>query len=127
MVACAISFRSLFVQHRNKLSAAGEREVKKRTPPSSVQNKHVRYYLDKMSATLVSTAHFLEGHGYDHDTWKLPMPTSGLMTVDFSQDENWRGRLESGTDDAEPLKTFSHGGKWDTHTTATVSSTGTAV
>lgn len=103
VVACAISFRSLFVQHRNKLSAA---EAKKRTPTLSVQ-KHknrFRYYFGKMSATLVSTAQFLEGHGYDHETWKLPMPTSGLMTVDFSHDDGWRRMPHDG--DGESMQTF---------------------
>lgn len=77
-----------------------------------------------MSATLVSTARFLEGDGYEHDTWKLPMPASGLMTVDFSHDDGWR-RMPGSTDDAESLQTFKDEGKWHNHTT--VSSTGTAV
>ncbi|KAK4214119.1 hypothetical protein QBC37DRAFT_421741 [Rhypophila decipiens] len=133
MVACAISFRSLFVQHRNKHSAA---EVKKRTPTSVQKHKNpFKYYLDKMSATLLSTAHFLEGHGYDHDTWKLPMPTSGLMTVDFSHDDGWRRMPERRNNDTASTEAFDlkdHGGKWDTqagytNTTTTVSSSGTVV
>ncbi|KAK4184566.1 hypothetical protein QBC35DRAFT_505680 [Podospora australis] len=105
LVACAISFRSLFVQHRNKLSAAGAADARRATPRSSVQKRNrIQYYLDKMSLTLVSTAWHLEGGNYDHDTWKLPMPTSGLMTVDFSSEQGWRPRAGGEEEDGESMR-----------------------
>ncbi len=76
--------------------------AKRNTPRTSVQKKSARYYLNKLSETLVSTAHHLEGTGYEHETWKLPVPTSGLMTVDFSRDEGWRRMGES--EDGESMR-----------------------
>ncbi len=36
------------------------------------------------------------------ETWKLPVPASGLMTVDFSRDEGWRRMGES--EDGESMR-----------------------
>ncbi|KAG8162643.1 hypothetical protein KVR01_007121 [Diaporthe batatas] len=100
LVACAISFRSLFVQQRNKRSAAAERDHHRQSPPTSAQKGHSKNALRRLHMKFLSTAHLLEGTAYDHETWHLPEPVSGTMTVDFSKDEGWR----PGGEDGESMK-----------------------
>lgn len=54
------------------------------------------YYLHKLHMSFLTTAHDLEGTSYEHETWNLPNPASGTMTVDFSKDEGWRRVEEDG-------------------------------
>jgi hypothetical protein len=102
LVACGISFRSLFVQHRVKRNVEAEARQRRITPSSSLQKEGFRYYLAKLHDALLTTARHLEGTAYDHETWKLPMPASGLMTVDFSHDQGWR-RVQDGGESMKNL------------------------
>lgn len=94
LVACAISFRSLFVQQRNKFSEAAKMVRQRQSPPTSREEGRTRRYLRRLHMSFLSTAHLLEGTAYGHETWHLPQPASGTMTVDFSRDEGWRPHEE---------------------------------
>ena len=88
LVAWAISFSSLFVQRRAKLSAAGQaRGARVATSRNStaicITSANC---LTRLSAKSMS----LKGAYYEHETWNLPMPTTGLMTAGFSKDDGWR-------------------------------------
>jgi hypothetical protein len=108
LVACAISFRSLFVQSRTKQSADSER--RRVSPTTPLRKRRVRYYLDKLYDSVLTTARYLEGDGCEHETWKLPEPESGLMTVDFSTDEGWRRHYGEDGDSVRALKPYGNSG-----------------
>lgn len=98
IIACMVSFRSLFVQRANKSSAAREEQVRREAAYRSAMRRHQqggwRAKLHKMQDSMLDTCRTLEDwSGSDADTLAargLPMVPSGLMTVDFHDDGNWK-------------------------------------
>lgn len=69
---------------------------RRQSPATSREKGRTKHYLHKLRMSFLSTAHLLEGTAYGHETWHLPQPASGTMTVDFSKDEGWRPHEEDG-------------------------------
>ncbi|KAK3313271.1 hypothetical protein B0H66DRAFT_447173, partial [Apodospora peruviana] len=93
VIACVVSFRTLFVQRAAKSSAAhDERQWREAAYRSAIRNGW-RYKLRQVQDSVLDTCKTLEGwSGSEAETLAmhgLPTVPSGLMTVDFNDDDNW--------------------------------------
>ncbi|KAL2256005.1 hypothetical protein VTK26DRAFT_2359 [Humicola hyalothermophila] len=112
VIACMVSFRSLFVQRANKSSAERERAQRREAEYRSAMRRarmgvhgsgsgngsgsggDGSWWREKFRAmhdSVLDTCRTLEGYpGKDDDTFGLPTVPSGLMTVNFVDDSNWK-------------------------------------
>ncbi|KAK4184522.1 hypothetical protein QBC35DRAFT_505785 [Podospora australis] len=101
IIACIVSFRSLFVQRAKKSSAVREEQERREAAYRSAIRRGWRYKLAMMQDSVLDTCRTLEGWtGSSEETLHmngLPNIQSGLMTVDFQDDRNWRKKLFSTT------------------------------
>ncbi|KAI6086342.1 hypothetical protein F4821DRAFT_238533 [Hypoxylon rubiginosum] len=100
LIACIVSFRSLFVQRRNRANLQARRQV-----PASTGHRGgiggLRRRMRELHDTLLDTCRELEGCDAEGEVYGLPMPASGLMTVDFSRGETASDWTAAGYDSAE--------------------------
>ncbi|KAI1770182.1 hypothetical protein F4818DRAFT_273034 [Hypoxylon cercidicola] len=90
LIACFVSFRSLFTQRRNRTSLQARRQAERlhiRTGNRERGSGALRRKMRELYDTLLETCRELEGLDTEHEMHNLPMPASGLMTVDFSRGE----------------------------------------
>ncbi|KAI1370114.1 hypothetical protein F4677DRAFT_439279 [Hypoxylon crocopeplum] len=93
LIACTISFRSLFTQRRNKVSQRSERAARRMEMPTSNRGRDGKGHTTKASKwrrfqdTILDTCKGLEAPDDEYQMFGLPAPASGLMTVDFSRGE----------------------------------------
>lgn len=90
LIACIVSFRSLFIQKRNKTELQARREAERlriRTSNRERDSGGWRRRIQELHDTLLDTCRELEGFDTENEMSNLPMPASGLMTVDFSSGE----------------------------------------
>ncbi|KAI0538740.1 hypothetical protein GGR58DRAFT_283636 [Xylaria digitata] len=90
LVACAISFRSLFTQRQNKAAYAAEQRARRYHVPTQNRGRDSGRSSGKMQHlydTILDTCRTLEGVDLDDEKWALPLPPSGSMMVDFTQGE----------------------------------------
>ncbi|KAI0470472.1 hypothetical protein GGR56DRAFT_683861 [Xylariaceae sp. FL0804] len=111
IVACVVSFRSLFVQ-RDTPSSTADREREQREAAYRSALRHKRSWVAKvrhMHDSVLDTCKTLEGwDGSKADTLSMRNLTnvpSGLMTVDFEDDANWSraGTREGPKSSTEPI------------------------
>ncbi|GAW17836.1 hypothetical protein ANO14919_073030 [Xylariales sp. No.14919] len=84
LIACAVSFRSLFVQRRAVMS---DNQPRQRRTPSGNRERTGGRLSDRMRRwqdSFLDTCYELEGPD-DYQLHNLPKPVSSRMTVDFSQ------------------------------------------
>ncbi|KAI1768439.1 hypothetical protein GGR53DRAFT_462406 [Hypoxylon sp. FL1150] len=100
LIACVISFRSLFVQTRNKAEIqAGIQAEQLRAQRERGGGGGLRRRMRELHDTLLDTCRELEGCDAECEMHSLPMPASGLMTVDFSSGEtagSWQAASNRG-------------------------------
>ena len=99
IIACIVSFRSLFVQRANKSSAPRQEQARREAAyRSAIRGWRARR--QKLYDSVLDTCRELEGwSGSDAETLNmrgLPTVPSGLMTVDFQNDANWQKKKKSG-------------------------------
>ncbi|KAF2969690.1 hypothetical protein GQX73_g3929 [Xylaria multiplex] len=87
LVACAISFRSLFTQRQNKATYAAEQRARKYHVPTQNRGRDSAGKMQRLYNTILDTCKTLEGVDIDEEKWELPLPPSGSMMVDFTQGE----------------------------------------
>lgn len=99
IIACIVSFRSLFVQ-RAKKSTAPREEQRRREAAYRSAIRGWRARRQKLYDSVLDTCRELEGwSGSDAETLNmrgLPTVPSGLMTVDFHDDGNWQKKKKKG-------------------------------
>ena len=101
IIACIVSFRSLFVQRAQKSSAPREEQHRREAAyRSAIRGWRARR--QKLYDSVLDTCRALEGwSGSDAETLNmrgLPTVPSGLMTVDFQDDANWQKKKKRGGD-----------------------------
>ncbi|KAL2016803.1 hypothetical protein VTK56DRAFT_2972 [Thermocarpiscus australiensis] len=96
LIACIVSFRSLFVQRANKSSAMREQQRRREEAYRSAlrRGQGWRAKLRQFHDGVLETCRTLEGwsgsDGGPPAMRGLPTVPSGLMTVDFQDDRNWK-------------------------------------
>jgi hypothetical protein len=93
LIACIVSFRSLFVQRAKKESAPRQEQAWREAAFRSALRRGWRARLQNLHDSVLDKCKTLEGWS-DADTLHndngLPTVPSGLMTVDFHDDANWK-------------------------------------
>ncbi|KAF4636503.1 hypothetical protein G7Y89_g1573 [Cudoniella acicularis] len=93
IVACIVSFRTLFVQRENISSARAQEQQQREEACQSAIRKGWRARMHRLHDSVLDTCKSLEGwSGSEAETLAmrgLPGVASGLMTVDFNDDTNW--------------------------------------
>ncbi|KAK7965879.1 uncharacterized protein PG986_000156 [Apiospora aurea] len=105
LISCIVSFRSLFVQRRNR---SLDRQEKQRhgQGPRSGGRRDWRARIYRLHDSVLDTAKTLDGwHAGDSGTTlamhnQLPDVPPGLMTVDFNDDGNWKKKTREGQVDS---------------------------
>ncbi|KAJ8122155.1 hypothetical protein ONZ43_g1578 [Nemania bipapillata] len=97
IIACILSFRSLFVHQENK--AQGRMREQQRLEQAQEIRKGWRLRARQFHDSLITTCKNLEGWS-DSDAstvsvFGLPKPQSGMMTVDFEDDANWTRGIQN--------------------------------
>ncbi|KAI0903455.1 hypothetical protein F4823DRAFT_635728 [Ustulina deusta] len=80
IVACTISFRSLFTQRRNKADYAAEQQAQRFYAPLQNRGRDGGGSSGKMQGlydTILDTCRTLEGADIEGENWALPVPPSG--------------------------------------------------
>ncbi|KAK3942881.1 hypothetical protein QBC46DRAFT_351976 [Diplogelasinospora grovesii] len=105
IIACIVSFRTLFVQRKNESSARYQQRVRREQAYRSALRRGWRAKAREFHDSVLDTCKTLEGEWSDSFDEMLamdavlPKPASGLMTVDFGNDDNWSTRKT--TDDVK--------------------------
>ncbi|KAL2176535.1 uncharacterized protein P884DRAFT_260554 [Thermothelomyces heterothallicus CBS 202.75] len=98
LIACFVSFRSLFVQRSKQASSLRQQqELRDKAYQSALRRRGDRSWRARwhyLHESLLDKCRTLEGWtGSDDETLRshgwLPSVPSGLMTVDFQDDDNW--------------------------------------
>ncbi|KAK4184615.1 hypothetical protein QBC35DRAFT_47172 [Podospora australis] len=109
LVACIVNFRTLFVQRNNMSRERNEVRLRREQLHRSALRRgwlaKAKFYHDSV---LVETCKEIEGSWSDTDETlhlenRLPVPASGLMTVDFGNDENWSKAVPPGTAQSQAI------------------------
>ncbi|KAI0184115.1 hypothetical protein EV127DRAFT_399380 [Xylaria flabelliformis] len=91
IIACALSFRSLFVRKDQKLQERRQEERQQQAARPRITGWRLR--ARNMHDSLITTCKDLEGWSDTESPpslmFGLPQPASGLMTVNFEDDANW--------------------------------------
>ncbi|KAH7329690.1 hypothetical protein B0I35DRAFT_474258 [Stachybotrys elegans] len=103
LVACIVSFRTLFVQRENRSKDRYEKEQRRKAIYNSAMRR--RGWRGRASAwreSILETCKTLEGwSGSEGETLYpnrgLPDPPIGLMTVDFNDDASWTKNIPTTT------------------------------
>lgn len=128
IIACMVSFRSLFVQRANRSSAEREeRERRDAAYRSAMRRRQMgagsgrsgsngwRDKWHQLHDSVLDTCRSLEGwSGSEADTLAmrgLPTVPSGLMTVDFNDDDNWKRKKSHITTTVTSAATTPRGGE----------------
>ncbi|KAI0813607.1 hypothetical protein GGR55DRAFT_687295 [Xylaria sp. FL0064] len=115
LVACVISFRSLFTQRQNQVAHAAERRARRYNVPDTNCRRKKERSTDRVQRfydVFISTCRTLEGFDVNNAKWELPVPPSGLMMVNFAYGEEARDWASFSNAVEEP-HTFSNVGYGD--------------
>lgn len=100
-----MSFRTLFVQRNNKASDEHREKLRREAAYQSAMRRGWRAKARQFHDSLLDTCRSLEDWSGSDESLGLrglPGVPSGLMTVDFNDDDNWsRGVTRNGTNDAK--------------------------
>ncbi|CAI6336756.1 unnamed protein product [Periconia digitata] len=96
LIACIISFRTLFVQRRNEAEKRDQMQKRREQIYKSAARRGLRAKAQHLHNTLLETCKSLEGVSSDEglSMHRLPSVPTGLMTVNFNDDGNWRRAAE---------------------------------
>lgn len=101
LIACIVSFRTLFVQRNNKVQDEHQKHLLREAAHQSAMRRGWRTRARQFHDSVLDTCKTLEGWSDSDETLgmrSLPGVPSGLMTVDFNDDGNWsRGATRDGT------------------------------
>ncbi|KAK5632011.1 hypothetical protein RRF57_007725 [Xylaria bambusicola] len=90
IIACVVSFRSLFVRKATKSNDLAEERMRREALRQSALRRGWQARLGQLQDSILQTCKTLEGWSYsDAETHSLPHIPSGLMTVDFNDDRKW--------------------------------------
>ncbi|KAH8772006.1 hypothetical protein F5883DRAFT_615953 [Diaporthe sp. PMI_573] len=105
IIACIVSFRTLFVQRTNKASDEHREKQRREAAYQSAMRRGWRVKARQFHDSLLDTCKSLEDWSDSDESLALrglPGVPSGLMTVDFNDDGNWsRGVTRDGTNNAK--------------------------
>lgn len=101
LIACIVSFRTLFVQRSNKAIDECQKKMRREAAHRSAMRRGWRAKARRFHESVLETCKTLEDWSDSDETLalrSLPGVPSGLMTVDFNDDGNWsRGATRDGT------------------------------
>ncbi|KAH8702813.1 hypothetical protein GQ44DRAFT_783537 [Phaeosphaeriaceae sp. PMI808] len=93
LIACIVSFRTLFVQQRNESQEREQKQQRRQQLYNSAIQRGLRFRARQMHDSLLDTCKTLEGVSQSDDEKSmhgLPSVPTGLMTVNFEDDSSWR-------------------------------------
>jgi hypothetical protein len=93
MIACVVSFRTLFVQQRNVSQEREQKQQRRQQLYDNAIQRGLRFRARQMHDSLLDTYKTLEGLSQSEDEKSmhgLPSVPTGLMTVNFEDDSSWR-------------------------------------
>ncbi|KAH8883486.1 hypothetical protein GQ53DRAFT_752963 [Thozetella sp. PMI_491] len=97
IIACVVSFRTLFVQQRNQSSIRYNEEQRREAEYRDAMQRGWRVRLRHFHDSVIYTCKSLEGYSSSDASSMamrgIPQTGMGLMTVDFNDDTNWRRDL----------------------------------
>ncbi|KAK7974517.1 hypothetical protein PG989_016365 [Apiospora arundinis] len=96
-VACIVSFRALFVQREKSVNAREEEKQQREAAYLSARRRGWRARARQMHDSVLDTFRSAEDMSRTGKSNGLPDVPSGLMTVNFEDDNNWGRNLPSST------------------------------
>ncbi|KAK6950728.1 hypothetical protein Daesc_007253 [Daldinia eschscholtzii] len=99
LVACLVSFRSLFVQ-RERIAGYERERAQNRARPTGFQAR-VKYFQDSVIGTLKTLDDW-----DSHEMRSLPIPEPGISNIDLFREETWTGTTRSADDRPESVRTL---------------------
>ncbi|OTB16772.1 hypothetical protein K445DRAFT_312067, partial [Daldinia sp. EC12] len=99
LVACLVSFRSLFVQ-RERIAGYERERAQNRARPTGFQAR-VKYFQDSVIDTLKTLDDW-----DSHEMRSLPIPEPGISNIDLFREETWTGTTRSADDRPESVRTL---------------------
>jgi hypothetical protein len=92
LIACIVSFRTLFVQRNKKIQDEHQKHLLREAARQSAMRRGWRARARQLHESVLETCKTLEGWSDSDEALRmrsLPGVPSGLMTVDFNDDDNW--------------------------------------
>ncbi|KFA81676.1 hypothetical protein S40288_07231 [Stachybotrys chartarum IBT 40288] len=93
IVACLVSFRTLFLHRERKSNARKDDEERRKALYESARRRGIKGRLRYFHDSVLDTCKTLEGRYSDESDTLTMRDLPGLMTVDFNDDANWTKNL----------------------------------